>query len=582
MQNRVFKEISEVILSLIENRYEINSLNISDIYGALTEPPTPDLGDFAFPCFSLSKVLRKSPINIAEEMSALLNKGNINYKAENFGPYINFTFTPSYLFNEVVEEVNSKRFFTKKLTDKQSKIMVEYSQPNTHKELHVGHMRNLCLGNAIVKIKKYCDQNVVATTYPGDVGTHVAKCLWFMKYHNTETLPDSRKEKAEFLGKLYTKGNLKLEEERGTNKESANREALTNILMQLKNKKGEFYDLWLETREWSIELMKEVYSWSDVEFDHWFFESEVDAPSIAYVNKLYEQGVLVKSDGAIGMDLNEDNLGFCMLIKSDGTGLYATKDVELAKCKFEDFNIDENIYIVDNRQSLHFKQVFKVLENVGFKQAKDCYHLQYEMVELPDGAMSSRKGNIIPVQSLIEEMERKIVSDYLSRYEGEWSAEKIGETAKIISNGAIKYGMLRVDNNRKIVFDLDEWLNLDGETGPYIQYTVARAKSILDKYSTNELNNYKVLETKSEKALMVKISRFNDVVLACHEKNKTFMLTGYLYELAKLFNSFYANNKIGSLSDEAIKQSRLKLVNAVYYTLEYGLGLLGIKCPDRM
>ena len=203
------------------------------------------------------------------------------------------------------------------------------------------------------------------------------------------------------------------------------------------------------------------------------------------------------------------------------------------------------------------------------------------MVELPDGAMSSRKGNIIPVQSLIEEMQRKIVSDYLSKYEGEWSLEKINETAQIISNGAIKYGMLRVDNNRKIVFDLDEWLNLDGETGPYIQYTVARAKSLLDKFSLSESGHYKDLNTQSERALMVKMSRFNDVVLSCHENNKTIMLTGYLYALAKLFNSFYANNKIGNLSDEALKQARLRLVNAVYYILDSGLNLLGIKCPDK-
>ena len=207
--------------------------------------------------------------------------------------------------------------------------------------------------------------------------------------------------------------------------------------------------------------MQAVYEWADVKFDSWYWESDVDASSVKLINEYYEKGLFVKDDGAIGIDLKAEKLGFCLLLKSDGTGLYATKDLELARRKFIDHKVEKSIYIVDNRQSLHFKQVFKTLEKMGFDNAKNCYHLQYEMVELSDGAMSSRKGNIVALQELIDQMVNTIKNHHLEKYKNDWSDAEIDSVANIVASGAIKYGMTRVDSNKKIIFDMDEWLKLD-------------------------------------------------------------------------------------------------------------------------
>lgn len=577
----LFKELSQLIHQALGAAFEGHGLEVNDIYQMLGEPPNLDMGHLAFPCFTLAKTARKAPPQIAAAIAEKLGPSDIVAKAQVQGPYLNFTLNMKAVGEKVLALILSGKFFEIQLTDNQQKMMIEYSQPNTHKILHVGHMRNLCLGNALIRMLRYTGHDVLAVTYPGDVGTHVAKCLWYLKYHNQEAIPNENK--GAWLGELYTKAHLKLEHELGSPSEASNRAELTAILKELHDGKGEFYELWKETREWSINLMKEAYDWADVKFDRWFWESEVDAPSLKYVNELYEQGKLVKDQGAIGMDLSDDNLGFCLLIKSDGTGLYSTKDVELARKKFEEYGVDHSIYIVDNRQAHHFKQVFKVLEKLGFENAKNCYHLQYDVVELPDGAMSSRKGNIVPLMTLIESMEKEIKQKYLSKYEGDWSAEEINQTAKDIAAGAIKYGMIRVDNNRKIIFDLAEWLALDGETGPYLQYVCARINSLCNRLGPVKSDvDWSLLSAKEEVELALKVQRFNDVTLNAAENYKTAALTSYLFDLGKLFNSFYANCEIKGAATAELKETRLALAQAAGKVMKTGLEIIGIHAPDRM
>ena len=328
--------------------------------------------------------------------------------------------------------------------------------------------------------------------------------------------------------------------------------------------------------------MQEVYDWAKVSFDTWYWESDVDSSSVDLVKKYYEKGLFVKDDGAIGIDLSDDKLGFCLLLKSDGTGLYATKDLELARRKFEDQHVDHSVYVVDNRQALHFKQVFKTLEKMGFEKAKDCYHLQYEMVELPDGAMSSRKGNIVPIQSLIDQMVAKIENTYLEKYKGEWSQEEIDKTANMIASGAIKFGMNRIDPNKKIVFDMDEWLKLEGESGPYIQYVYARIQSMLSKLNDDVEADYSQLVDPYEKQAMMLISQFNDTVEASLKNYKTSLICNYLYDLAKAFNQFYANCPVAKAPTPGLVGARRDLSIACAQTLKKGLELLGIEAPTRM
>ncbi|MNK08072.1 Arginine--tRNA ligase [compost metagenome] len=557
-------------------------MSLEDIYKSLGEPPNPDLGDLTFGCFILAKALKKGPPMIAAELAKHISADENVAKIEPVGPYLNITFTSKSLGEKVLAPMIDGSYFKKDILSKKPRTMVEFSQPNTHKELHVGHMRNLCLGDALIRMLKYCGRDIVSCTFPGDVGTHVAKCLWYMQKHNSEPVPETGK--GEWLGRMYSKGNMLLEDQLGTPMEDKNRQELTQILKELESKQGEYYELWKTTRQWSIDLMQEVYKWADVKFDTWYWESDVDSASVKWAQQLYKEGKLVQSNGAIGMDLEADGLGFCLLLKSDGNGLYATKDIELARRKFQENGIEKSIYVVDVRQALHFKQVFKVLEKLGFEQAKNCFHLQYNFVELPDGAMSSRKGNIVPIMELIHRMEDHVKTQYLSRYANDWSPEEIKDAAEKVAKGAIRYGMLRMDTNKKIVFDLNEWLRLDGESGPFIQYSYARIASLGRKFNFDPKApaNWDLLTHKTEHHLMQTLMNFNSGVALASENYKPAAICTYLYELAKKFNVFYHECPIGTAEDENIKQARLALSYSVGVALKQGMALLGIPAPEKM
>jgi len=577
---------SDPLRKLIANKIQIASdgaLSSEGAYPQLVEPPSSEMGDLAFGCFLLAKALRKGPPQIAAELKNKITLDQDLIGVEAVGPYLNFTFSEDFIGKNLLDSIVDNSYFHGSLTQGSPRTMIEFSQPNTHKELHVGHMRNACLGDALVRLQRYVGFEVISSTFPGDVGTHVAKCLWYLKYHNQEALPQEHK--GEWLGKIYSKAHLKLEDELGTSQEEENRKQLTAILKQLEAKTGEYYDLWKETRQWSIDLMTRIYNWADIQFDKWYWESDVDSDSIRYVKELYEQGKLVKSNGAIGMDLDSDSekLGFCLLLKSDGTGLYATKDIELARRKFQENKIEKSVYVVDMRQSLHFKQVFKTLEKLGFPQAKDCFHLGYNFVELPDGAMSSRKGNIVALTDLVHRMEDMVKNNYLKRYVDEWPEAEVNLVASQVSQGAIKYGMLRMDTNKKIVFDMNEWLKIDGESGPFIQYSAARINSLCLKFNYGPgLVQWNLLRHPSERKLIRGLMHFNSFALIAAENYKPSMMCTFLYEIAKKFNLFYHECSIGNAESEELKRARLALSYATGNILKKGLSILGIPSPFRM
>ena len=572
------RELASTLSKAIQTTFNITFAE-EKIYSLFGPTPSKEAGDLAFPLFLVAKEVKKNPAETAKLLAEGLKdspKFIESFKA--LGPYLNFSFNFTEVAQILIPKIVSGDYFKMALSENMPKTMIEYSQPNTHKELHVGHMRNLCLGDALIRLHRYSGFDIISSTFPGDVGTHVAKCLWYMKFHYKGETP--KENKGAWLGSMYSTAHNKLEEERGTDKEAENREKLTLILKQLEQKSGEFYDLWKETREWSIELMNSVYDWAEVKFDVWYWESEVDSASVKLAKEYLAKGLFVEDQGAVGINLEDYKLGFCLLLKTDGNGLYATKDIELARRKFQDYKIEKNIYIVDKRQEHHFKQVFKVLELMGFENAKKCFHLQYDFVELPDGAMSSRKGNIVPLQSLVKNMVQMIKEQYLSRYENEWSKEEIEKTANIVAKGAIKYGMTRIDPAKKIVFDMQEWLKLDGESGPYVQYVHARINSMLNKLGAPTTEKIQP-DAPQEKELVQILMNFNTVVQNATENYRPSALTAYLFELARAFNSFYAECPVGS-ADEPIRSSRLNLSKATARTLKEGLALLGIEAPERM
>lgn len=571
-------ELAKLLSPLIEKTFNI-SFTVAEVYKLFGATPTKEAGDLAFPLFLVAKAAKTNPAQAVKTLDeALTTLPDFISSKKAAGPYLNFFYNHNIIANKLIPEILNGNFFKQKLTENTPKTMIEYSQPNTHKELHVGHMRNLCLGDALIRLHRYSGFDIVASTFPGDVGTHVAKCLWYLKFHYKGEIPKTKK--GAWLGSMYSTAHNKLEEERGTPQEAQNREKLTMILKQLEQKSGEFFDLWKETREWSIELMNEVYKWAGVKFDVWYWESEVDSASVNLIREYQKKGLFVEDQGAIGINLDDYKLGFCLLIKTDGNGLYATKDIELARRKFEDYKIEKNIYVVDKRQEHHFKQVFKVLELMGYENAKKCFHLQYDFVELPDGAMSSRKGNIVPLQSLIENMVKLIKEQYLKRYENDWSADEVEATAQMVAKGAIKYGMTRIDPSKKIVFDMQEWLKLDGESGPYAQYAYARINSMVNKLGAPVSTELKI-EASQEKDVVALLMNFHHVVEQATVQYRPSALTAYLYDLARAYNSFYAECPVGS-APEPIRSSRLQLSKSVSLVLKQGLSLLGIEAPARM
>jgi arginyl-tRNA synthetase len=581
------QQVSEWIGAVLrKNLPQLPAEDFSEIYSQLQKTQEGQKGDLTLALFQLAKNAKQSPPQLGQYfLQTQDSQPECIQSLELKGPYLNISLKDTFVFKQLSAEVTTASFFQKKLTQHTPKMMMEYSQPNTHKELHVGHMRNLCLGDALVRLHRYCGYSIISSTFPGDVGTHVAKCLWYLKNHQQGPIPTSRK--GAWLGQLYSKAHNLLEDQRGTDQEEKNRQALTSILGQLEKKQGEYYELWKETRQWSNELMQDVYRWAQVEFDQWYWESEVDSASVALIKHYAQKGLFKEDQGCLGMDLSEWGLGFCMLLKSDGNGLYATKDIELARRKFQEKGIDKSIYIVDKRQEHHFKQVFKVLELMGFEQAKNCFHLAYDFVELPDGAMSSRKGNIVPLQTLIDSMAQKIKDQFLQKYAAEWSTQEIETVAHDVARGAIKYGMNRIDPSKKIVFDLNEWLKLDGESGPYIQYAVARIESLLQKnqlslYSTPKLTAPKVIQlSKEERTLLFMLIDFNTLCVQSAQQFKPSLLCGYLYDVAKAFSSFYAACPIQGAAENEQKQ-RLLLSYMTGKILTQGLALLGITAPRRM
>jgi len=581
-------------------------LSADDVAGMLAPPKVKKMGDLAFGCFRLAKALRNAPPKIAAELAEALPTDGIVAKAEAAGPFLNLTLNVGTMASTVLPDL--ARGLGEPVVTRNEKVMVEYSQPNTHKAFHVGHMRNVSLGDALVRLLRAHGHEVVAANYLGDVGAHIAKCLWWYldKLSPAEQQPPAEA-KGEWLGEIYSKASNQLsdweDKAKGGDADAqaqldAAKARTTDILLKLEARDPELIAVWEKTRQWSLEEFDEIYAWSKVVFDRVFYESEVDEPGLELVQEYLDKGVFVESEGAVGI-FNEEikHMPFFMLRKRDGTSLYSTKDLALANLKFKDFAIDRSIYVVDTRQSDHFKHVFLTLKKMGFEQASKCYHVPYEMVELPEGAMSTRKGTVILFRALRERMLGHLQEAYLDKYRGEWSDEEIADTAHALALGAIKYGMLNRDVNQKIVFDLEAWMNLEGNTGPYIQFAASRMGSILRKAAEADktldagllddpatlLGACATLEQPEERELLSVLDGLRTAVHTAAEGLKPSALCNYLHNLAKAVHRFGTSKQCKVIDQDGERlQGRLLLVTAANEALRWGLWQLGIPSPQRM
>lgn len=659
--------------------------------------------------------VREKAQEIAAEIAARLRDRAEFARVEAVNGYINLYFNTNFLANEVIRTVIESGADYGRGPAQADRVMVEYSQPNTHKEFHVGHLRNAALGNALAKIMAFAGYETLRATYPGDIGMHVVRCLWcYQRFHAHESVPEHQR--GRWLGQIYTEAVRRLEYRddvvgllnelskmdagftaaidrmcKELYKAGAPGEDVAYLLGQIANQRDirpdAFYDdltiarfwpivgqqlrdelelirregpqqappipshsggpptipplvtledtlerydrwerlgqtldwwphvprwqqevredwqrweredpeymtLWQTTRQWSLEEFDRIYQELGIEFDVWFFESQVEQEGREIVQELLRLGIAEVSDGLTVVKIDE-KLGLeqetyrtLPILRSDGTTLYSTKDLALTKRKFEDYHIDRSIWVVDVRQSLYFQQIFKILELWGFEQAKKCFHLAYETVMLPEGAMSSRRGNVVIYEDLAREAKlraREIIEEK-NRHSHLTDAQK-DAIAKDVGIGSIVYAMQARDNNRVIIFDMEEALSFDGHAAPYIQYAHARACRVLERVEDVKVGDLAFDDLQPEEIdLIQQIGIFPSEVQKAAAEYKPLVIANYVWELARRFNDFYADldNRPILTAPEPTRSMRIALVAATRQVLANGLGLLGIAAPEVM
>jgi arginyl-tRNA synthetase len=509
--------------------------------------------------------------------------------------YVNVFFdTPSYAARVINTAIEAGNEFGRG-APKTERVMVEYAQPNTHHSFHIGHARNAILGEALARLVEFAGFPTVRASYPGDIGLGVITVVWaYDKFYKGQE-PQDVHERGQWLLKIYAEATAMLTaKENETPEEKAQREAYDAERRELYRKwdAGDPYvrELWDVTRKWSLDELNEVLKMLDIKIDVFFYESEADAPAKAIVDELIAKGiatderpagpVIVKIDEKLG--LTKEKYRTSVILRSDGTTLYSTKDLALARMKFENYHVDRSIYVVDTRQSLHLQQAFKTLELWGYKQAAKCYHLAYGVVTLPEGAMSSRKGNVVLFKDVYDEAVRRVL-DVIAEKNPDLTPEQRNDVARKVGPGALVYAMLAVDNLRDIVFTWDDALSFDGRTAPYIQNAYVRGNSIIKKAGgLPDAGVYDYTLEKTEVELIDLISRFGDVVQQAANEYKPLHMSSYAYELARAFHSFYHVADVLQAETTQIRDARLRLVAAAKQTLANALRLLDIQAPDVM
>jgi arginyl-tRNA synthetase len=510
--------------------------------------------------------------------------------------YLNAYFdTPTYAARVVQAVLEAGADFGRG-APKNERVMVEYAQPNTHHSFHIGHARNALLGEALARLLEFAGFPTIRASYPGDIGLGVITILWAYDRFYKGQEPPGVHERGQWLLKIYAEATALLEaKENETPEEKRQREAYDaerrEMLRRWDTGDPAVRELWRVTREWSLEELRDILKTLDIKIDVWFFESEVDEPSKAIVDELIARGiaedgrpnggpVIVKIDEKLG--LAKEKYRVAVILRSDGTTLYSTKDLALAKVKFETYHVDRSIYVVDFRQSLHFQQVFKILELWGFPQAPKCYHLAYGHVYLPEGSMSARRGRVVLFKDVADEACRRVHAA-IDEKNPDLPPEQRDEVARIVGLGALIYSMLAVDNVKDILFEWDAALAFDGKTAPYIQNAHVRANSILKKAGglpASGAFDYDLHPLEVE--LIDLLTRFPNAVQSAANEYKPLHMTNYVYELARTFHSFYHEAPVLQAESETIRSARLRLTAAVRQTLANALRLLVIQAPEVM
>jgi arginyl-tRNA synthetase len=559
------------------------------------------IGDFTIVVFPFVRFSKKSPEETGQEIGVFVSeKVDLIESFQVVRGFLNFIIKKEYWLNYLGEAYNNNSFgLVNQLSDSKT-VMVEYSSPNTNKPLHLGHIRNNLLGFSISEILKANGNKVIKTNIVNDRGIHICKSMYaWQKWGNGET-PESTGMKGDHLvGKFYVEFSNQLkheianliskgfsEEEAENNSPSMN--AARELLVKWEANDPDTINLWKTMNGWVYKGFDETYKKLGVDFDKIYYESETYITGKEEVSRGEKEGVFFrKEDQSVWADLTADGLDQKLLLRSDGTSVYITQDIGTAKMRYDDFTIDKMIYVVGNEQNYHFQILALLLDKLGYSWGKDLFHFSYGMVELPSGKMKSREGTVVDADDLIDEMTEvaRRMSQELGKLES-LSKDEAEDTFRIIALGALKYFILKVDPRKNMLFNPEESIDFNGNTGPFIQYTHARIKSVLRKALEKQIvfhtdfNHTEI--SQKEKDLLKTITLFPDVVKEAGDNYSPAIIANYCYELVKEYNQFYHDHSILAESDEAKRNFRLVLSSTVAKVAKTGMGLLGIQMPERM
>ena len=556
---------------------QIEGLEKDEIMSMIETPADIKMGDYAFPCFKLAKLLRKAPPVIAKSIAEAIGDDPMFEKVESVNAYVNMFVSKEDFAREVVSEAIEKGDdYGRSSIGGGKKVIVEYSSPNIAKPFHIGHIRSTVIGNSIYKIYDFLGYDTMRINHLGDYGTQFGKMICaYRRWGNKE---DVIKEPIKSLLSYYTKFHVEAE------KDPALEDEARAIFAKLEKGEPEEVELWQWFRDESLKEFNRVYDMLGITFDSYNGESFYSDKMPRFVQELKDKGLLVEDAGAQIVKLDEYDLPPALITKSDGSTLYITRDIAAAVDRKETYDFYKNIYVVASQQNLHFQQWIKVIELLGYDWAKDCVHVPFGLVSMEEGTMSTRQGRVIFLEDVLNravEQTRQIIK------EKNVNTENIDETAKEVGIGAVVFNELSNYRIKDYVFSWDKVLNFEGETGPYVQYTHARACSILRNAGDDAVAKAKVgfdakyITSESAHRLMSLIYELPEVIVEAGEKYEPSIVTRHIVDISQAFNKFYHDEHI-LVDNEDEKIAKIALVLAAKTAIKNGLGLLGMKAPEKM
>lgn len=581
---------------------------LKDLYGLDVEPSTiiPQAtkkefeGDMTLVVFPWVKAARKAPDAVAKEIGDYLVDNEPAVSRYNvIKGFLNLVIDPTF-WNSVLRGIARQEDYGFAKADENSPlVMVEYSSPNTNKPLHLGHLRNILLGYSLASILKACGNRVVKTNIVNDRGIHICKSMLAWQKWGDGVTPESTGKKGDHLiGDFYVlfdkhyKAEVKELMAKGMTQEEA--EAASPLMLEAREmlrkweqKDPEVRSLWEMMNRWVYAGFDETYERMGVDFDKIYYESNTYLEGKEKVLEGLEKGIMYrKDDGSVWADLTADGLDHKLLLRKDGTSVYMTQDIGTAKLRYQDYPIDKMIYVVGNEQNYHFQVLSLLLDKLGFKWGKDLVHFSYGMVELPEGKMKSREGTVVDADDLMDEMVNtaRSVSAELGKLDG-CTPEEIDEITETVGLGALKYFLLKVDPRKNMTFNPKESIDFNGNTGPFIQYTYARIRSVLrkaDEAGMRGADFTAVVPGEREVTLIRRLADFPSVVREAGRSYSPALIANYIYDLVKEYNQFYHDCSILKEEDAATRSMRLELSAVTADVIRRGMGLLGIKVPERM